>query len=357
MFAFLKRHDWSLNIAIVFLALASLLTIFSISTELFWQQLVWFILGFAVIAGFSLVDWRPFVNHRWFIWGIYLFAILLLLATAAFGPTIRNSKSWLVIGPIQFQTSELAKLALIIVLASFFTKRHIAIAHFSTLVKTFIYFLIPAAMILFQPDLGTVIILFGLWLGFLVVSGLRWRHIIIGFLILIILTALGWNFLQDYQRNRIIGLFNTEYDPLGVNYSVIQSKIAIGSAGLFGKGFRQGTQTQLGFLPEAATDFTLAAFIEEWGLAGGLTVIGAFIFLIWRVVRIGLLSRDNFSSFVCLGTALMFLAQFALNAGSEVGLLPVIGVTFPFFSYGGSSLLINSMLIGIIQSIAVRSKF
>lgn len=375
MLQFLKRHDWPLNLAVLFLAAASLIIIYSISPQLFRQQLLWFaIAGFFAVA-FSLVNWRSLSNYRWFVWGIYIFAILLLATTLIFGSTIRGSQSWLVIGPFQFQTSELAKLALIIVFASFFTKRHIAIAHFSTLLKTFVYFLIPAALVLLQPDLGTVLVLFCLWIGFLLVSGLPWRYIFVGLAIFSLVAVAGWSsikycskenhqsseicskFLKEYQRKRILALFNSAYEPLGANYSVIQSKIAIGSAGFFGKGFQQGTQVQLGFLPEAATDFTLAAFIEEWGLVGGLAVIGAFIFLIWRIVRIGLLSRDNFSSFVCLGTALMFLAQFALNAGSEVGLLPVIGVTFPFLSYGGSSLLINSMLVGIIQGIAARSKF
>lgn len=358
MFAFLKRHDWFLNLAILALAIASLLIIYSISMNLFWQQALWFLIAAVLILAFSLIDWRSLINYRWFIWGFYISAVLLLIATYLFGPAIRGSRSWLVFGPIQFQTSELAKLALIIIFASFLTKRHIAIARLSTVLKTFVYFLLPVALILIQPDLGTVIILFGLWTGFLLVSGLPWRRIAVGLAVLLLAATLGWNyFLQDYQRERVIGLFNSEYDPLGVNYGVIQSKIAIGSAGFFGKGFGQGTQVQLGFLPEAATDSVLAAFIEEWGLLGGLMVVSAFLFLLFRIIRVGWLAEDNFSRFVCLGAVVMFLIQFVLNTGSTLGLLPVVGVTFPFFSYGGSSLLINGMLIGMIQSIAVRSRF
>ena len=160
--------------------------------------------------------------------------------------------------------------------------------------------------------------------------------------------------LQDYQKERIVGVFFSERDVLGINYSVIQSKIAIGSAGFFGKGFNQGTQIQLGFLPEAQTDFIFAALIEEWGIFGGMLIIAAFMFLILRIITIGMETDNNFNRFLCLGTVVLFGVQFVLNVGSNLGLTPVIGVTFPFLSYGGSSILINLILIGIIQSIATR---
>ena len=358
LLAVIKRQDWLLNFSILLLSLASLAIIRSISENLFWQQLLWFAVSFIVIIVFSSVDWRSFVNYRWFIWGIYGASVLLLIITFFLAPTIRQSKSWLVIGPVQFQTSEFAKVALIAALASFFMKQHVGIAHFSVLVKSFVFFLIPAGLILLQPDLGTVIILLGLWLGFLLVSGLRWRHIFIGFMILALLSAFGWfYFLKDYQKSRVVALFNADYDPLGVNYSVIQSKIAIGSAGFWGTGFHQGTQAQLGFLPESSTDFILAAFIEEWGLLGGMLVIFLFILLVFRIIRVGWLSENNFARLFCLGTAIMFLIQFIINTGSTAGLLPVIGVTFPFFSYGGSSILINAVLVSVVQSISARSKF
>lgn len=358
MFTILKRHDWYLNISILVLAIASLLIIYSVSAELFWQQLIWFAIGFILIFFVSLVDFRPLVNYRWFIGGVYIFAILLLVATFFLAPTIRQARSWLVLGPIQFQTSEFVKLALIIIFASFFTRSHVGIARLSVVLKSFIYFLIPALLILAQPDLGTVLILFGIWAGFLLVSGLPWKYVLVGFLILAVVGAFGWfYFLQDYQKERIIGLFDTSYDPLGVNYSVIQSKIAIGSAGFWGKGFGQGTQVQLGFLPEAATDFIYAAFIEEWGLLGGIFILAIFTFMLIRIMKIGINAENNFSRFVCLGVVIMFLIQFFINVGSTIGILPVVGVTFPFFSYGGSSILINSILIGIVQGISARSRF
>ncbi|MBI5079063.1 FtsW/RodA/SpoVE family cell cycle protein, partial [Candidatus Wolfebacteria bacterium] len=208
-----------------------------------------------------------------------------------------------------------------------------------------------------QPDLGSALILFFIWFGFLFVSGISWRHLIVFSLIFLIAgTAMWAGFLKDYQKERIIGLFSPGRDPLGVNYNVIQAKIAIGSAGFFGKGFSQGTQTQLGFLPEAQTDFIFAAVIEEFGLAAGFLAIAAFAVLIFRIIKIGFNSDNNFSRFFCLGTSILFCAQFILNVGSNIGLTPVIGVTFPFLSYGGSSLLTNLILVGIIQSIAVNRR-
>ena len=206
-----------------------------------------------------------------------------------------------------------------------------------------------------QPDLGSVIILFLIWFGFLLVSGLRPKHLIISLLIFLLIASLMWfGVLKNYQKERIIGLFFPERDVLGINYNVIQSKIAIGSAGFLGKGFGQGTQVQLGFLPEAQTDFIFAAIAEEFGLIAGFLVIAAFLWMIFRVIKIGADSNDNFSRFVCLGAAILFITQFFLNIGSNLGLVPVVGVTFPFLSYGGSSLLTNLIIVGIIQSVVVR---
>jgi rod shape determining protein RodA len=356
--SYLKRQDWPLNLIILLLAVLSLVIISSISLRLFWQQFAWFVAGFLLILLMSQVDFRAILNLRWLILGIYFFAIFLLILTFIFAPTIRSAKSWLVIGPLHYQTSEFSKFALIIALAYFFSKRHIGIARISNLLLSFVYLLILVSFVLIQPDLGNAIILFGVWAGFLLVSGIRWRHLVLGLIILSLLGVFSWDFfLKDYQKERILALFSPSRDPLGINYSVIQSKIAIGSAGFFGKGYGQGTQVQLGFLPEAATDFNFSAFVEEWGFFGGLILIAAFLFLIFRLIKIGLEGKENFLKFVCLGTAILFLLQFALNTGSALGLLPIVGVTFPFFSYGGSSLLTNFLLVAIIQSLIARSRY
>ncbi len=356
--SYFRRMDWTLNGCIAVLAGMSMLAIASANPRNVFQQGMWFGLGAAVLIAFSCINWRPLVTYRWMIIVMYAASIALLVITYFFAPTIRGIRSWLVFGPVQFQTSELMKAALIIVYSYYFSYRHVGIAQARNIIIPFIYALIPIGLILFQPDMGSALIIGGLWVVYLLVSGIRWRHIAIGLVIAVALGLFGWNgILHDYQRERIKGLFNPQYDPLGVNYNVIQSKIAIGSGGLWGKGWKQGTQVQLGFLPEAGNDFILATIIEEWGLVGGAAVLIIFLLLIIRVLVIGARAENNFSQLVCLGVSGLFLLHLVFNVGSTLGLMPVVGVPLPLVSYGGSNLLTSFMLLGIVQSIAIRSMF
>jgi len=351
----LKDLNWKLVLAVLFLIVAGLTSLFSAAPSLFYKQLLWAILGFVVIFLMVRFDWRPYINYRGVIFGLYFLLILLLIATYFMAPTVRGVRGWLSLGPLNFQAAEIAKLILIIFFAHFFSRQHKGIGRVSVLFASLFYFLIPGFLIAIQPDLGSALVLFCLWFGFLLVSGIKYRHLIFALIIFSILGMIIWQgVLRDYQKERILGFFFPEHDPLGINYSVIQSKTAIGSAGLFGKGFQQGGQVRLGFLPEAQTDFIFAAFVEEWGLLAGLVVVAAFAFIILEISRIGLIAENNFSRFICLGAAILLIIQFIFNIGSNLGLTPVIGVTLPFFSYGGSSLLINLVLIGIIQAILIR---
>lgn len=355
MLTLFKKQDWWLNGIAVALIAASLLMLSSISKELFLQQCGWAVLSIILVFLFAQIDWRPLVAHRWIISTIYLASLALLVIAFFFAPVIRNTREWIVIGPLQFQVSEFTKLALIIFLAYYFSSRHTGIARFANIARSFMYFLIPGIFVFLQPDMGTLIILFGIWAGFLLVSGLPIKQVVVGFLIITIVCTFAWfAVLKDYQKQRIVGLFQPNYDPLGVNYSTIQSKIALGSGGFLGKGFNQGTQVQLGFLPAAPTDYIFSSFTEEWGLLGGIIIIALFLGMIFCIMRIGLYADSNFYRFICLGGAIMFVVQFAINVGSAVGLLPVIGITFPFFSYGGSSLLISAIILGMIQSAVVH---
>lgn len=350
-FSIFKRQDWVLNSVIFGLMASGLIMLASISRALFFQQLGWAVIATLVIFIFAHIDWRGLVAYRWIIGGIYLGAVLLLILTYFFAPEIRNTRAWLVLGPLQFQVSEFVKLALIIFFSYFFSKRHVGIARISNIFRPFVYFLIPASFVFLQPDMGTVIVLFCIWVGFLLVSGLPWKHIVIGFLLLAVAVTASWfTVLRPYQKERIVGLFDPTYDPLGVNYSTIQSKIAVGSGGFFGKGFGQGTQVQLGFLPEPGTDYILSSITEEWGLVGGSVVLALLGFALFRMMRVGFYAESNFYRFLCLGAVIMFMTQIIINVSSALGMFPVIGITLPFVSYGGSSLLINAMLIGIVQS-------
>lgn len=355
MIGAIRRMDWALNGAIFFIAAAGGVMLLSSAPDLFIRQVIFFSVGAIILCGVSIIDIRPIVNYRWLILTILIISIALLILVHFVGIEVNNSRSWLDFYWFRIQPSEFSKSALIIVLAAFFSRRHIGIKRMGVIFGSFAYFAVPAALILMEPDLGSALILFGIWFGFLLVAGLPVKYIATSMIIFALLGILAWNFgLQDYQKNRIMAVFRPGADPLGVDFNVIQSKNAIGSAGLFGKGFGQGAIVQLGFLPVAQTDFAFASFTEEWGIVGGGLIILVFTFIMWRVASIGIKSSDNFSKFICLGTMIFLGLQFAVNIGSVIGLTPVIGVVFPFLSAGGSNLISSMFLLGIVQNIAVR---
>jgi rod shape determining protein RodA len=352
---FLRQIDIPLTLFVFALVIVGLLALASINFDLFLRQLILsFVASFFVIL-IILFDWRPYINYRGVVFGFYLLSIFLLIITVLFAPVTRGIRAWISFGPINFQTSELVKLIFVIFLSYFLGRKHIEIKRFSVLVISFAYFLLPVIFLLSQPDFGSVLILFSVWFGLVLVSGMRFRHLVVFLIIFCLVAVFGWEYiLKDYQKSRIMGFLFPERDPLGINYSVIQSKIAIGSAGFFGKGFKQGTQVQLGFLPEASTDFIFSAFVEEWGIFGGLVLIFLFALLFLRLLKIALLFDGNFEKFICLGAVFFWGGQFIFNVGSNLGFNPVVGLTLPFVSYGGSSLLVNLLFFGIIQSLYVR---
>ena len=350
---FLSRLDSKLTVAALVLALFSLLILASSGGELFFRQLIWLIPAMMLILGLPQLNIKAILSYRWVRWAFYLGALSLLILTLFIAPTIGGTKSWIRLGVFQIQPSEFMKAAMIIFLSGFFALRHVAIARLGIIFASFIYTIVPLALVLLQPDLGTALIILAIWFGYLLVSGIKKKHLLIAFLVFAILAIVSWGFfLADYQKARIAGLFSPESDPLGINYNVIQSKIAIGSGGLLGKGFGQGTQVHLGFLPAAHTDFVFSTFVEEWGLLGGAILIGTFVYLVYRVLVLGRESNNNFARFVALGTALMLVIHLVINLGSATGMLPVIGIGLPLVSYGGSNLLTVALLLGIVQAIS-----
>ncbi len=345
-----------LYLSLGFLLASSLVTLSSLSPKLFTLQLVWIILGVALIIFFLIFDWRSLLNYRWFIPGLYFLSIFLLVVAYFKAPIINQTKNWLVFGPVTFQPVELVKVSLILLYAQFFSRRHLSVARWKNILISFAYFSLPAGLVALQPDLGSGLVLFGIWFGFLLVSGLPLRRILVTAAVFVAIGFLMWHsVLKDYQRDRILSVFSQNQNVLSINYSVNQSKIAIGSAGFFGKGYNQGSQTQLGFLTEPETDFILAALVEEWGWLVGFLVISAFVFLTLNFLSIASQADQNFEKFICVGSAIAMGWQFFLNVGSALGLSPVIGVTFPFLSYGGSSLLTGFFLVAIINAIARKS--
>jgi rod shape determining protein RodA len=346
----------SLFVPVSILIGSSLLMLASVSSTFFYQQLMWVGLAAIAIIAMRFIDWRGLLTNP-VVYAPYALSIVLLTVVLFVGPVVRNIKGWLVIGPVSFQPVELAKLALILVYARYLSRAHVTIARYATLFTSLGLVAIPLGLVMLQPDLGSGVILGATWFGCIVASGLPKRRIIAAVLVGIIGAVAAWSFvLAPYQKARIIAVMHPDSDPLGINYSTNQAKIAVGSAGIFGKGFGQGTQVQLDFLTEPQGDFALAAFIEEWGMVGAAVVLSAFFYLIVGILRIGAQTPRNTERLVTLGVALSFTVQAGLNAGSTLGLLPVVGVPFPFLSYGGSSLLISALMLGIVNAIAYRSR-
>lgn len=356
---FLKNIDF----VVLFLALIlaglglSIIYEFEGNNVLFYKQLS--SLGFAVLVFFAtsfFVNIYFFKNNR-FIYLIFFFSVGLLIALMFFGVKVSGARSWFDLGFFSFQPTVLAKFALILILAKYFSKRHIEIARFKHLIISGLYMMVFFILLLIQPDLGSAMIIFFIWFAFILVAGVPKKYIL-GFLILgLVISALAYQFvLKDYQQARIHVFFNPTLDRLGIGWNINQANIAFGSGELIGKGISDGTQARLGFLPQAKTDFILSAYAEEWGFIGVLVLFFIFSVFILRLVVISMKGRTNFESLLGAGIVIYFATHFFVHSGINLGFLPVTGTTMPFMSYGGSHLLISFFILGIMTAIAKTNR-
>jgi len=343
--------DWVLVGALVPLLLAGLATMHSFvgDSVFFTRQIVWIGIGFIIFFVASFVDWR-FLRRTSVASGLFITSIVVLLLLFVFGTVTKGALSRFDLGIFFVQPSDPIKLVLIIVLAKYFSRRHIEIAHYRHIIVSGIYAFILFALVFVQPDLGSAIILFFVWFGMVLVSGISKRHLMGLFLIITLSFALLWNVgLQDYQKDRILTFIHPLADLQGAGYHSYQSTIAVGSGGFFGKGLGYGTQSRLEFLPEYETDFIFAAFAEEWGFVGSAILLILFGVLIWRILLSARSGATNFETFFALGLAALFISHIVIHIGMNVGLLPVTGITLPFLSYGGSHLIMEFLGLGILM--------
>lgn len=347
--------DFPLIVSVIVLSLISLFNIYGLSQSVdysyFSRQLAYVAFGIFIMVMFSFFDYRYFKNYSLPVMVGYVFVIFLLSLTF-YSKTIRGVNSWIVLGNYTFEPSELAKLIIIIVLAKYFSQRHVHINQFKHIFVSGIYFFIPLAIILFQPDLGSAIILSLIWFGMLVAAGINKKHLAAILCLALLAGGLGWfSVLKPYQKERIVSFVNPYDDPLGSDYNLIQSQIAIGSGHIWGKGFQKGTQANLGFLPEPYNDFVFAATAEQFGILGIGLVVGLIFFLVSRILLIGKMANSNFGKLFSIGMALFIFSHFFVGAGVNIGLMPITGLPFPFLSYGGSHYISLMIGLGILQSI------
>jgi rod shape determining protein RodA len=350
--------DWTLYLLVIILTVFGILVIYSISysgtgVNFFKGQIIFAIIGLILMVVFSLIDYRYFKEISVY---LYVVGILLLIAVLIFGKVAYGASRWIDLYVFQLQPSEVFKFVLIISLATYLSnnKSDFGIRQFITCLFMII---LPIILVLLQPDFGTALVLLVIGIGMLIAA--RIKAIYLWFLGILGATAIPLTYLfllKGYQKNRIITFLNPQADPFGKGYSVLQSIIAVGSGMFNGQGFGQGLQSNLKFLPVSHTDFIFAVFAEEFGFIGCIILIILFGILVVKILRIAKIAADDFGMLICCGFVILLLFQILVNIGMNIGIMPVTGIPLPFISYGGTSLIIILVLMGILQSIVIRHK-
>ncbi len=349
--------DWLLFLSVIPLIFAGLITMNSFVSQnyFFEKQLIWISISIIVFFILSFFDFRFFKKTGVL---LSLFSVFVALLVFLFmTSSIKGAQSWFDFGFFAFQPAELVKLVLILLLAKYFSKRHIEIANIRHILVSGFYALVFFVLVLLQPDFGSAIIIFLIWLGMVLVSGISKKHLLAVFLVGILAFVGLWFYVfGDGQKQRIITFIHPMADIQGAGYNAYQSTIAVGSGQLLGKGVGFGTQSRLQFLPEYETDFIFAAFAEEWGFIGIVFLFSFFSIVIWRVLANAAKGSSNFEVLFGLGLAIMLISHFTIHVGMNIGLLPVTGITIPFMSYGGSHLLAEFIGLGILMGMRKYSR-
>jgi len=343
--------DWILFGASLLLVAAGLVTMNSFSGEnyFFQRQLIWSLAGVTLFLVLSFIDFR-FLRRTWVIVTLFIATSAILFLILTLGEIVKGAQNRFDFGLFSLQPSDPAKLVVLLLLAKYFSRRHVEIAHVRHILVSGVYTLIIFILVLLQPDFGSALIIFMLWIGIILISGVSKKHLAaIGVIALLSFGGMWTAVFEDYQKQRILTFIHPLTDLQGAGYNAYQSTVAVGSGGFFGKGVGFGTQSRLEFLPEYETDFIFAAFAEEWGFIGVLLLYALFIIVIWRILESATKGASNFEMLYGTGLAILFMSNFIVHIGINIGLLPVTGTTLPFMSYGGSHLLTEFVGLGILM--------
>ncbi len=358
----LAQTDWLLVLATFLLSLTGIFMIYSaihsnpafLKNSLHLKQVLWSSIGFSILVFMLFFDYHIFTKWAYL---FYALIIILLIAVLLAGQVVYGAKRWLVFGPLRLQPSELARLAVILVLAKYFGSRGgEKPIGFKELIPPFALAIAPVLLIVRQPDLGTGLTVFLIAGAMTLVVGVRRRVLITIASLAVACTPLGWFFLQDYQRRRILTLFNPDADPLGAGYQSMQSIIAVGSGEFWGKGLLQGTQSRLHFLPEKHTDFIFSVLSEELGFAGSITVLALFFIFLLRCLSAALNAADKEGTLLVVGITAAFFLYIIFNIGMTLGLMPIVGIPLPLVSYGGSASISSFIAIALVLNVGMRKK-
>ena len=361
MFHKLLKTDLILMSAVALLLGISLVVLYSISTasgergitSVFVRQCIYTFLGIVTMLFFTFTDHQMFKSRSTM---IYLLTLIVLAGVLIFGTTVRGTSGWIGFGLFRIQPVEAAKIALIIFMASFISQKRMEFGEVGRIIVSSVLIGFMILLVAKQPDFGSAMVLTGVWIGMLLVSGMSRKLVATLAILGIAVSVFGWFQLADYQKARIYAFIDPMADAKGGGYNVIQSMVAVGSGGIFGKGIGHGSQSQLNFLPEKHTDFIFASISEELGLVGSAAVIGLLFVIFYRIRCIAKKAPDNFGYLVAIGILLMLFLQTLENAGMNMGIMPVTGIPLPFLSYGGSSLIAVLAAIGIVNNIHLRAE-
>ena len=351
---FIARFDWVLLFLTLLLAGVGLVNLYSAASEsgIHLRQLSHLGIGLAALVLVVAIPYQRIYSAAYFLYALNILALLTVLFLGTVGG---GSRRWLSFGPFNFQPSETMKITLILALAKYcHAKENIGFLNLKNLIIPLLLIVIPAGLVMKQPDLGTALLLTAIGGSILLFNGIRWQTITVLGLGLIGALIPIWQNLKDYQRRRVLTFFDPEKDPLGSGYHIIQSKIAVGSGGRWGKGFTHGTQSQLRFIPEHHTDFAFSVLAEEWGFVGSMVVLGLFGLLLFWSLSVSYYAKDRFARLVSFGIMSIIFWQMLINIGMVTGLMPVVGIPLPFISYGGSSVVVIMVGLGLIMNVSMR---
>jgi len=360
---YLRQFDWGTFLVLIAVSLVGVITIYSATRPIaasprpihYAKQLLWMVCGIGTFTAVMIYD---YLWLKKFAYALYAMGLVLLVAVLVVGKSGMGAQRWLNLGIVNFQPSELFRILQIVVIARYFSGIKGPLSKLSLSISFVFFCALPFILVLKQPHLGTGLILLSTY-GFLAIAKKIERRVLIAILVTasIIIPLSGkpvWKHLKDYQKNRIVAFINPDADPRGIGYQIEQSKITVGSGMLFGRGFLKGTQGPLKFLPEKHTDFIFSVFAEEWGFIGCVAIFLLYFMLFYGGIDTALKARDEFGGYLAAGISVMLFLQFFVNTGMVLGMLPVVGIPIPFMSYGGTSLVMNFIAVGILLNIKMR---
>jgi rod shape determining protein RodA len=356
LFRTIRDLDWPLTVVTLALCALGVLQIYSATLntkweDAWWKQIIWVGTGLAMMWVVSLFDYHALLSRAVHLYGA---SLVLLIATLVIGNKVFGSTRWIGYGSLSLQTSEFVKIVLILLLAKLLTEWKLESLEWTDLLKLGAFVGIPMLLVTKEPDLGTSLTYLPILISGVLMVGVRWKYLLILVAALVITLPIGYHFLKPYQKDRLVSFISPDRDPKGTGFQVIQSKIAVGNGGMWGRGAKESSQTHLGFLPVPHTDFIFSSFAEEHGFVGVVIALVLYFLLIMQVVQNAQTATDRAGLFICMGVAALLLFHVLVNVGMVVGRMPITGIPLPLMSSGGSNTWSIFLMLGLVNSVRLR---